>query len=147
MVLISRTLSYCPGALFDMTASYHATFLFGGGIIAFSGFLCFPLRFLKRWEERSSEAKAARDIGGQQQGDAEIDGNQETGQETNNGDDNTNHRSEKSKRKLKEIPHCKHPKTEQDSNRETKAAPMDRQLRNTTNLNSQEGAISTEITK
>lgn len=39
------------GAFVDMTQSYDITFYVFGGIFAFSGVMCIPLRYIKRWED------------------------------------------------------------------------------------------------
>ena len=45
------------GWLYEITESYKSTFWFSGGIIAFSGLLCFPMRALKGWEARRETAR------------------------------------------------------------------------------------------
>jgi len=38
-----------------MTGSYNAAFYFAGGLILLSAFLCYPLTWVSRWEERRNE--------------------------------------------------------------------------------------------
>ncbi|XP_066942385.1 monocarboxylate transporter 14 isoform X2 [Macrobrachium rosenbergii] len=45
------------GAFVDATKSYDLTFYVFGGIFAFSGFMCIPLRYLKNWEDKRNEKK------------------------------------------------------------------------------------------
>ncbi|XP_068226998.1 monocarboxylate transporter 14-like isoform X2 [Palaemon carinicauda] len=45
------------GAFVDATKSYDLTFYVFGGIFAFSGFMCIPLRHLKNWEDKRNEKK------------------------------------------------------------------------------------------
>lgn len=39
------------GAFVDMTQNYDISFYVFGGIFAFSGVMCIPLRYIKRWED------------------------------------------------------------------------------------------------
>ncbi|XP_033726566.1 LOW QUALITY PROTEIN: monocarboxylate transporter 12-B-like [Pecten maximus] len=42
------------GALSDLTESYDAAFYFAGGTIGLAGLMCFPLRYIARWEHDRS---------------------------------------------------------------------------------------------
>ncbi|XP_068145010.1 monocarboxylate transporter 14 isoform X2 [Drosophila tropicalis] len=43
------------GALYGATGSYDAAFYFAGGLILLSAFLCYPLSYVSRWEQRRNE--------------------------------------------------------------------------------------------
>uniref|UniRef100_A0A336MBL5 CSON014449 protein n=1 Tax=Culicoides sonorensis TaxID=179676 RepID=A0A336MBL5_CULSO len=40
------------GLFMDLTGSYDASFYFAGGLILFSAFLCYPLNYVKKWENK-----------------------------------------------------------------------------------------------
>lgn len=50
------------GAFVDATKSYNLTFYVFGGIFAFSGLMCIPLRYLKDWEDKRNEKKAEKEM-------------------------------------------------------------------------------------
>ncbi|XP_044248906.1 monocarboxylate transporter 14 [Drosophila takahashii] len=43
------------GVLYDSTGSYNAAFYFAGGLILLSAFLCYPLPWISKWEQRRNE--------------------------------------------------------------------------------------------
>ncbi|XP_043645221.1 monocarboxylate transporter 3 [Drosophila teissieri] len=43
------------GLLYQSTNSYNAAFYFSGGLILLSAFLCYPLTWVSRWEQRRNE--------------------------------------------------------------------------------------------
>jgi len=46
---------YPTGILYEATGSYNAAFYFSGGLILLSAFLCYPLTWVSRWEQRRNE--------------------------------------------------------------------------------------------
>lgn len=42
----------------ELTDSYDSTFYISGGLILLSGVMCYPLNYLKRWEENRSAKQA-----------------------------------------------------------------------------------------
>ncbi|XP_042208468.1 monocarboxylate transporter 14-like isoform X2 [Homarus americanus] len=51
------------GAFVDLTNNYDVSFYVFGGLFAFSGIVCIPLRFIKRWEDsRTIKLQEAKDI-------------------------------------------------------------------------------------
>ncbi|KMY93723.1 monocarboxylate transporter 3 [Drosophila simulans] len=43
------------GGLYEMTRSHNAAFYFAGALILLSAFLCYPLTWVSRWEQRRNE--------------------------------------------------------------------------------------------
>lgn len=42
------------GVFMDLTGSYDVSFYIAGGLYTFSGLLCFPLRYVAKWEKSRS---------------------------------------------------------------------------------------------
>lgn len=49
---------FFTGALYDATEDYNACFYFAGSLILVSAFLCYPLPYVARWENKRNEKNA-----------------------------------------------------------------------------------------
>lgn len=56
MTLISFS-TFPLGFFVDLTKSYDISFYVFGGLFAFSGIMCIPLRYVKQWEDKRKSKK------------------------------------------------------------------------------------------
>jgi len=50
------------GMFMDLTGSYDASFYLSGGLILISGVMCYPLNWLKRWEDRRNTVERENEV-------------------------------------------------------------------------------------